>query len=134
MTESIVSQMFQTDHRWCDSRRQLLDRFAYGVIEVFQPFPIQAAVEGGTDVRTDHPKFYVILLVDHRVLYVFYYQPTVNRHGRRRKKHTLIIVRITLTVPNTTLAGVMLETSLARFKVSMATFSEERATSRRFCR
>jgi len=45
-----------------------------------------------------------------------------------------MIVRIALTVPNTALAGVTLESSLARFKASTAAFSEERATSRRFGR
>ena len=39
-----------------------------------------------------------------------------------------------LTEPKTALAGVMLETSFARFSVSMATFSEERAPSRPLCR
>jgi hypothetical protein len=46
----------------------------------------------------------------------------------------LIIVRITLTEPKTALAGVMLEISFARFKVSMAALSEETTFSRRFCR
>jgi hypothetical protein len=42
-----------------------------------------------------------------------------------------MMVRITLTEPKTTLAGVMLETSLARFMTSIAAFNDERATSRR---
>jgi len=37
-----------------------------------------------------------------------------------------------LTVPKTALAGVMLETSFARFRASIAMFSEERAPSRPF--
>ena len=41
-------------------------------------------------------------------------------------------MRITLTEPKTALAGVMLETSLARFEVSMATLNAERTLSRRF--
>ena len=50
-------------------------------------------------------------------------------------ERTLIIVRRTLTEPKTALAGVMLATSFARFKVSMATFNDERTSSRRFsCR
>lgn len=43
---------------------------------------------------------------------------------------TLIIVKRRLTEPKTALAGVMLETSFARFMVSMAVFSEEIAPSR----
>ena len=42
-----------------------------------------------------------------------------------------MIVMIMLTVPKTALAGVTLETSFARFKVSMATSNEERTLSRR---
>ena len=37
-------------------------------------------------------------------------------------------------MPKAALAGVMLEISFARFRVSMATFSEERALSRPFGR
>jgi hypothetical protein len=47
---------------------------------------------------------------------------------------SLIIVRITLKEPKTGLAGVMLQNSFAKFDASMATSSEERTTSRRFCR
>ena len=47
---------------------------------------------------------------------------------------TLIIVRRTLTEPKTALAGVILDTSFARFITSMATFNNERASSGRFCR
>jgi hypothetical protein len=42
-------------------------------------------------------------------------------------------VRITLKEPKIGLAGVILQNSFARFDASMATFSEERAKSRRFC-
>ena len=49
-----------------------------------------------------------------------------------RKNSTLIIVSRTLTDPKTALAGVMLETSFARFMASMAVFSDEIASSRRF--
>ena len=44
--------------------------------------------------------------------------------------HTLIIVRIKLTEPKTALAGVILETSLARFMASMAPFNVEIIPSR----
>ena len=46
----------------------------------------------------------------------------------------MIIVRRTPTEPKTTLAGVMLETSFARFMASMATFNEETAPVLGFCR
>ena len=42
----------------------------------------------------------------------------------------MIIVRRMATEPKTALAGVMLEISLARFRPSMAMFSEERTPSR----
>jgi len=51
----------------------------------------------------------------------------VAKEGER----TLTMVRITLTVPKTALAGVMLEISFARFMASMAAFNGERAPSRR---
>ena len=50
-----------------------------------------------------------------------------------RRKRTLIIVRRILTDPKTALAGVMLETSFARFMASMARFNEESVPSRPFC-
>ena len=49
-------------------------------------------------------------------------------------KSTLIIVRRAPTEPKTALAGVMLETSFARFMASMATFNEERVPARLFDR
>lgn len=55
----------------------------------------------------------------------------IDKYGRSGEP-TLIIVSIMLTEPKTAFAGVMLETSFARFKVSMATFSEESTLSRRF--
>ena len=44
------------------------------------------------------------------------------------------MVRRMATEPKTALAGVMLESSLARFRASMAIFREERAESRPFGR
>ena len=41
-------------------------------------------------------------------------------------------MRITLTEPQTALAGVILKISFVRLKVSMVTFSKERVLSRRF--
>ena len=49
-------------------------------------------------------------------------------------KRTLTIVSRMLTDPKTALAGVILETSFARFMASMAIFNEERAPSRPFGR
>ena len=50
---------------WCNSRRQLVDCLAYGVVEVVQPLPIQSSVKGSTDIRAGQPKFDVIRLVYH---------------------------------------------------------------------
>ena len=50
------------------------------------------------------------------------------------ENHTLIIVRRMLTEPKTALAGVMLETSFARFMASTAAFSKGMALSWRFVR
>ena len=44
------------------------------------------------------------------------------------------MVRRMLTEPKTALAGVMLESSFARFRASIAIFSEERTASRPFGR
>ena len=44
------------------------------------------------------------------------------------------MVRRTLTEPKTTVAGVMLESSFAKFRPSMATLSEEKTPSRPFGR
>ena len=49
---------------------------------------------------------------------------------KTRRRLTLIIVRITLTEPKTAVAGVILESSFARFKASMTTFSAEMVLSR----
>ena len=46
------------------------------------------------------------------------------------RKHTLIIVRRTLTEPKTAFAGVTLEISFARFMAWMAMFKEERVPPR----
>jgi hypothetical protein len=46
-----------------------------------------------------------------------------------QRELTLIMARITLTEPKTALAGVILQTSFARFMASMAMFNEERVIS-----
>ena len=50
----------------------------------------------------------------------------------REGERTLIIARTTQAKPKTALAGAMLEISFARFRASMAAFSNERALSRSF--
>jgi hypothetical protein len=45
-----------------------------------------------------------------------------------------LCLSITLKEAKTGLAGVMLQNSFARFDASMATSSEEKTMSRRFCR
>jgi len=57
-----------------------------------------------------------------------------NRPIRSREEPTLIVVRMTPTVPKAALAGVMLNTSFAIFMASMAAFNEERVASGRFGR
>jgi len=114
-------------HCWYNSRRQLLDCLAHGAVEVVQPLPIQSSVQGGTDFSAGQPKFDVIHLVNHRVLGAF--QPTFDQQKTRREL-TLITVRITLTEPKTAWAGVILESSFARFKASIAPFSTEIVLSR----
>ena len=61
---------------WFSSRRQLLDCFAHGAIEVVQPLPVQSPVERSADISAGQPKFDVINLVDHRVLGAF--QSTID--------------------------------------------------------
>ena len=103
-----------------NSRRKLVDCLAHRVVEIVQFLPAQPPVQGGTDICTGQPKFDVVHLVGHLVLSAF--QSTIDQQKTRRKL-TLIIVRITLTVPKTALAGVMLDASFARFKASTATFN-----------
>ena len=102
------------------------DRFAHRVVEIVQLLPVQTSVEGGADVRAGQPKFDVINLVDHLVLGAS--QSAI--YQRKTRRLTLIIARTTLTEPKTALAGVMLESSFARFKVSMVAFKAEIALSR----
>ena len=113
--------------RRCNSRRQLLDCLARGVAKLVQPLPIQSPVEGGTDSSTGQLKFDITHLVNQRFLGAF--QPEIDQQKTRRRP-TLIIVRITLTEPKTAFAGVILESSLARFKASMTAFNAEIAPSR----
>ena len=108
--------------RWCGSRRQLVDYFTHGAVELVQPLPAQSPVEGGADVSAGQPKFDVIHLVGHLVLGAF---QTVFDSRKSRRRLTLIIASITLTEPNTALASGMVEISFARFKVSMAPFNAE---------
>ena len=107
-------------HWWCNSRRQLLNCLADGATKVDPPPPVQTLVEGSADVSVEQPEFNVIQLVDHLVLGAF--QTTIDRRGTRRRL-TLIIARIKLTVPKTALAEVIPGSSFARFKASMATFN-----------
>ena len=56
---------------WFSSRRQLLDCFAHGAIEVVQPLPVQSPVERSADISAGQPKFDVIHLVGHLILGTF---------------------------------------------------------------
>jgi hypothetical protein len=101
--------------------------------ESLRSFNNQPPAEGSADVGAGQPEFDAVLLIGHRLLCTFHWSLT-NQHIRHRGKPTFIIVRITLKEPKTGLAGVILQNSLARSETSMATFSEERMISRRFCR
>jgi hypothetical protein len=70
--EGLVSEVFQTDHHWSNSRRQLFDCLAYGIVEIFQQLPIQTPTEGGTDISAGQPKFDAVFLVGHRLLHPSY--------------------------------------------------------------
>jgi len=113
-----------------NSRRQLIYCIVHRLAEIIQPLSIHSPIEGFTDISTGQPELDVVLFTDHRVLVMC--EPGTSH--RRRRKLTRIIVRRTPTEPNTALAGVMLESSFARFKPSMATSSEERTPSRPFGR
>ena len=112
----------------CNSRRQLLDCLADGVVKVAHPLPAQSPVECSTNFGAGQPKFDIIYLIDHAVLGVF--QSTIDDRPTKNRRLTLIVVRIMLTVPKAALAGAMLAISFARFKVSMATFNAEIVLSR----
>jgi len=84
-------------------------------------------IEGGTDVSEGQPKFDAVRSVDQRVLGAF--QSTIIQQ-KTGGKPTLIIVRITLTELKRALAGAILESSFARFEVSMAAFNADIAPSR----
>ena len=109
-----------------NSHRQLFDRLAHRVAEFIQALFFQSSTEGEADVGAHLPKFDVIRLIDHRVLEPF---QCVAYQQRTRRGHTLIMARRILTEPKTALAGVILETSFARFKASINTFSAEMAPS-----
>ena len=112
----------------CNSRRQLVDCLARGVIEIVQPPPVQSIVEGGTDVGAGQPKFDVIFPLDQCVLGAC--QSTIGQQKTSRKL-TLIVERRTLTVPKTALAGAIAEASFAGSNASMAVFNAEIASSGR---
>ena len=121
----------QSVHYRCNSRRELVDCLNNRIFKFVQALPLQSPVEGDTNISAGQPKLDVIHLVDHRVLGSCHLAVVQRRLG---EKLTLIILRITLTVPKTALAGVTLENSLARFRASTAAFSKDRAPSRCFGR
>ena len=123
----IPSMSYSSGCHRCTSHRQLLDRLTHRVVKFVQPLPSQPPVQGSADFGAGQPKFDVIYLVGHRVLGAFqsaFAQQTI------RRRLTLIIVRITLTDPKAALAGVILESSFARFMASIAAFNVEIMPSR----
>jgi len=117
-------------HGWFGSRSQLLDCLEHRLIELIQSSPFQPQVEGGTDVGATKPELNVIAFVDHRILE--HVNPGLL--SQNRKKRTLIIVRRVLTELNAVFACVIGQISLAKFRVSIATFNEESVLSRPFGR
>jgi len=103
---------------WRNPRRQLLDCLAHGVVEVVQPLPVQFPIEGGADVGASQPKFDVIGLVDHRVLGAF--RSVADKWGWGTHSDRC---EDDADGAKTTLAGVMFESSFARFKASMVAFN-----------
>ena len=126
-SETPSASYFESGRCWCNSRRQLLDRLTHEVVKVVQPLPIKSPVQGGTDFGAGQTKLDVVHLVDHCVL-----GASLSAIGQQETKRrlTLIITRITLTKPKTTSAGVILETSFARFMASMVPSNAEIVSSR----
>ena len=117
-------------HRQSYSRSKLPNRLKYGLTDLTHSPSAHPPVKGFTYVGASQPELDIVCFIDHRVLATC--KPWIYC-WRRGGEHTLIIVRRTLTEPKTALAGVMLETSFARFMASMATFNAERIPSLGFC-
>ena len=103
-------------------------RLAHGLIEVLQLFSVRSPIKGSTDVGAAQPKFDVIPFIDRGFLAEGW--PEARR---RRRKRTLIIVSRALAEPKTAPAGVMLESSFARFRATMAASNFEKTPFRPFC-
>jgi len=112
------------------SRCQLPNRLAYRPAELIQSPSVHPPVESPTHIGACQPELDKVGFVGHRVLVSVSLEQISGEEGKR----TLIIVRRTLTVPKTAGAGVMLVASFMIFMASMAALSDERVTSRRFCR
>ena len=113
--------------RWSNSHRQLFDCLAHRVAKLVQALLFQSSTESETDVGARLPKFDVVSLIGHRVLEPF---QSAACEQRSRRRSTLIMARRMLAEPKTALAGVILATSFARFKASMAVFNAETVPSR----
>ena len=109
-----------------NSRRQLIYRITHGFAEVHL-LSVHSPVEGSTDIDTEQPELNIVSFIDHCVLAMC--EPRAFRRRKGGSVCTRIMVRRIATEPKTALAGVMLEISLARFRPSMAMFSEERTPS-----
>jgi len=114
---------------WFNSRHQLLNRVVRGPTEFIQPSSVHPPFKSPTHVSAGQPELDTVGFVGHRIL--VRYEPGTN--CRSGEKHTLIIVKRTLTVPKTAGAGVMLVASFRMFMASMAVLSDEIVMSRRFC-
>jgi hypothetical protein len=119
----------QTSQSWFNPHRQLGYRLTHRLAEVVQSLPVRSSIKGPTYIGAVEPELNKILFINHTLLV-----ECQTEARRSRRKRTLIIVSRTLTEPKTALAGVMLDISFARFKVSIVTFSVERAPFRPFGR
>ena len=117
-------------NHWLNSRRQLFNRFAYGLTELIHSSSVHPPFECIAYIHAGPAEFDVVLFVEHRVLtHVNTEHPVAGE-----EKPTLIIVRRILTEPKATLAGVKAVASFARFRTAIDALIEVRVLSRPFGR
>jgi len=126
--ENTIGRRIKNACRWYNSRRQLSYGITHSLVEVVHRLSVHSPVEGSTDIGTRQSEINVVLFIDYRVLVLCEPGPLPPQ----KRELTRIMVRRMATEPKTALAGVILESSLARFRPSMAMFSEERPPSRPF--
>ena len=121
--------MVLSPHRQFNSHCQLAYRITHRATELIQSPPTHPPVKRFTNIGAAQPELNKVNFIDHRVL-------AGHESGTSRCERgcTLIIASRMLTELKTAFAGVMLETSFARFMASMAAFSVEMVLPRPFGR